>query len=136
MAGNNDKEIRLLFLEFIFYIILDILDVLIGQIIMLVVVCITIAFHFIYKDVIKDDNRMVIKLLEKYEEIKNDKEKERKCTRKLGQSFPSLVNMKLDLTFPSEHQRDSLKNDKYTVGWSPVGKIQQINFLLDEWKIK
>lgn len=120
MTGSDDKEIRLLFLEFAFYIILDILDVLIGQIIMLAVVCVTIAFHFIYKDIIKNDIRMVIKLLEKYEDIKENEEKERKFTRKLGQSFPSLVKMKLDLTFPSEHQKDSLKNDEYTIGWSPV----------------
>ena len=130
MAERNDKEIRLLFLEFIFYIILDILDYMIGQIIMLAVVFLTLTVHIIYKDVIKKDIRMVIKLLEKYEGIKNDKEKERECTKKLGLAFPSLVNTNLDLTFPSDKQPDSLKNDKYTVGWSPIGKNPTTRFFI------
>ncbi len=43
-----------------------------------------------YRQYHGDEIKMVIKLLENYEEIKNDDQKEMKTTEKLGDLFPKL----------------------------------------------
>lgn len=95
---------------FIFALIIDILTdfELIIKIIILCVIGGVSVFYVIYIKVIKADIRQIIKLLEKYEDIKDDEDIEIRCTEKLGKLFFGLRKISFNLK-----DSNTLKDNKF-----------------------
>jgi len=69
--------------------------------------------------------KMMIELLEKYEDVKDDNLKEIECTQELGDCFPELL--KIGFRYSGD-QKTTIKDKKYEVIFKPLPKI--ITFLI------
>jgi len=112
MSEIDSKTIIGAIIGFIFALAIDILtdfEFLMKFFILCVVAGVS-GFYIIYIKVIKTEIRQIVKLLKNYEDIRDDEDKEIKCTQKLGKLFFGLKKIGFNLT-----DSNTIKDNRFEI---------------------
>ncbi len=125
MTEIDIKYVIGVIIGFIINLILDILTDLdlIVKIIVLIITLSVLCLFLLYEYVFKNEIKLIIKLLEKYEEIKTNEKKEVKYTQKLEELAPKLMDVGFR-RYSQDYIGDNNYELRFTRG-SPLSPIHQ-----------